>query len=160
MWGCHFFQCLLALNLKVKDKVKAKEHGCERFCEDAHSHPLPLFIKCVRILIHISQNLAHPVRSHSHPGSHPYPCHKQESPFLNPSCQSFQKTVVSVYVSIFYFISFQIFFSLMRIFFLCFLSQSACAFFPFNFFSSYSCFPFSFSFSFSHSFSLSFSSFF
>ena len=67
------FYSVFVLNLEVEDKDRAEKHGCERFGEDARSHPLLYSIRCVRILIRVYQNLAHPVRSHSHPGSHPYP---------------------------------------------------------------------------------------
>ena len=53
--------------------ARTKGHERERFGEDARSHPLLYSSRCVRILIRVLQNLAHPVRSHSHPGSHPYP---------------------------------------------------------------------------------------
>merc|ERR1712148_65320 len=67
------FYSVFVLNLEVEDKDRAEKHGCERFGEDARSHPLLYSIRCVRILIRVYQNFAHPVRSHSHPGSHPYP---------------------------------------------------------------------------------------
>ena len=54
--------------------VRRKRHERECFGEDAHSHPLLYSSSCVRILVRVLQNLAHPVRSRSHPGSHPYPC--------------------------------------------------------------------------------------
>ena len=38
------------------------------------AHPLLYSSRCLRILIRVWQNLAHPLHSRSHPGSHPYPC--------------------------------------------------------------------------------------